>query len=67
MALDALRNLTIQAYLIDQPNLAHQIMDAGLFTNIFDLIRKATYELQRHKENPNIIVTKGVSRNLENY
>lgn len=67
VALDALRNLTIQAYLIDQPNLAHQIMDAGLFTNIFDLIRKATYELQRHKENPNIIVTKGVSRNLENY
>ena len=32
MAMDAVRNLFIQAHLIDRPDLAQIILDAGLFS-----------------------------------
>ncbi len=34
MAMDAIRNLFIQAHLIDKPEYAQMILDAGLFTTL---------------------------------
>jgi len=41
MALDAIRNLFIQANLIDRPQYAQLILDAGLFATLEEIIGKA--------------------------
>ena len=41
MAMDAVRNLFIQAHLIDKPQFAQVILDQGLFSTLEEIIGKA--------------------------
>ena len=52
MALDALRNLFIQAHLIDKPELARGILELGLFAALEQVISKAINQLQFLKDHP---------------
>ena len=45
MAMDAIRNLYIQAHLIDKPDYAQMIIDAGLFATLEQVIGKAINQL----------------------
>ena len=45
MALDALRNLFVQAHLVDCPQHAQKMLDLGLFANLEQLIGKAIAQL----------------------
>lgn len=44
-AMDALRNLVVQAFLIDKINLAQKILQAGLIKVLHEIIGKAIKQL----------------------
>ena len=44
-AMDALRNLVVQAFLIDKINLAQKILQAGLIKVLYEIIGKAIKQL----------------------
>ena len=52
MAMDAIRNLFIQANLIDQPHYAKLIIEQGLFATLEQIIGKAINQLQFDREHP---------------
>ena len=52
MAMDAIRNLFIQAHLIDKPQFAQVILNQGLFTTLEQIISKAINQLTFDHEHP---------------
>ena len=41
MAMDALKNLFVQSYLVEMPHYAHSILQLGLVDQLQEIIRKA--------------------------
>ena len=50
MAMDALRNLVIQAFLIDKQECVNMILGNGFFSLIEQIIRKAIDQLQTESQ-----------------